>query len=392
MSVAFEITRAALLVVVGTIIGLLPDGARAETLQVIKPGVACSSADALAKLTLPDGSSRSERPNAPQFYRQIADQGGCIALKLNESMIAVEIRNRTDIVLFDPADGKGKRDFYIAKMNVAALQASAADIPFVHGNALPNTTAESLHPSTGDSVPNTKTDGKGREFTTGLITLDVNFDEAKTKFSKGFHVFTGNAHSQSLPVFVALSSDESERYVVEGFHGQVVYVLHFQKFAADQQPLTDTVLELLRQRYGEKSSMGSTRTYLGGTQLDVAWSFDKSGIQLRNSFGCHAEDNLDPSGGNEGSDIVFDKQPSEAEKSQYVTFTAPTSNAYLMGLCYKVVHVKSAWGLNRSLVSTLITRLQDSQPIQDYEAEQSRKRAEEEARQNEAAKKIAPKL
>ena len=102
--------------------------ALADTVRVVRPGVACVSADALAALTLPDGSSRSAQPSAETRYISVASQGGCIPLALGVQMMTTAIKRQTDIVSFDPGDGLGARSFWIPKIDVEVV-AEAGPVP-----------------------------------------------------------------------------------------------------------------------------------------------------------------------------------------------------------------------------------------------------------------------
>lgn len=99
----------------------LATSARSETVVVIRPGVACASASALAALTLPDGSSRSARPGPRPKYLAIASRGGCVPLRLGVQMTTMAIRKLTDIVAYDSGDGRGMRAFYIPRIDLETL-------------------------------------------------------------------------------------------------------------------------------------------------------------------------------------------------------------------------------------------------------------------------------
>ena len=51
--------------------------ALADDLVATKPGLVCVSSDALAKLTLPDGSSRTAQSNPSPFDLALKQSGGC---------------------------------------------------------------------------------------------------------------------------------------------------------------------------------------------------------------------------------------------------------------------------------------------------------------------------
>ena len=92
-----------------------PDSA--GTLVAIGPGVACTSAAALAKLTQHDGSSLSEGPDATDENRRIAKQGGCSSIVIGQTVRASSIRKNTSVVLADLQDGKGPRTVYVPNVD-----------------------------------------------------------------------------------------------------------------------------------------------------------------------------------------------------------------------------------------------------------------------------------
>lgn len=82
-------------------------GARAELLQAIRPGVMCMSADALAKLSLPDGSSRGAVPNPSAAIGDLYRQGNCNDYPAGHIVILVKARRNTSIVRSDTLTGDG---------------------------------------------------------------------------------------------------------------------------------------------------------------------------------------------------------------------------------------------------------------------------------------------
>ena len=100
--------------------------ARADDLTAIRPGVMCISADALAKLTLPDGSSRSAAPRPrPEDLRTKAE-GGCIDIPQRARVTVLQGHRLTSSVAFDPGDGGGRRTF--TAPNVDFVPAEAAPV------------------------------------------------------------------------------------------------------------------------------------------------------------------------------------------------------------------------------------------------------------------------
>lgn len=82
-----------------------------ETLVAARPGVMCKSPDALARLTLHDGSSRSEGLLASPPAQRIAQQGGCIDITSGLQVSVLETRRNTSIVTY--ANGAGPPQRYI---------------------------------------------------------------------------------------------------------------------------------------------------------------------------------------------------------------------------------------------------------------------------------------
>lgn len=88
-----------------------------ERLRAVRPGVMCVSADALAKLTLPDGSSRSERPGATADDKAVAAAGGCHPFEPGTEVHLVHMRRQTSIVIADIAGGPGPSSYFVANVD-----------------------------------------------------------------------------------------------------------------------------------------------------------------------------------------------------------------------------------------------------------------------------------
>ena len=84
---------------------LLAPPARATLLQAVRPGAICTSPEALAKLTLPDGSSRAAATNrSPSPAAEaIARAGQCFDFSRGKIVILVTARHNTSIVRADPS-------------------------------------------------------------------------------------------------------------------------------------------------------------------------------------------------------------------------------------------------------------------------------------------------
>ncbi len=96
---------------------LVGGSASADDLIAVKPGVMCSSSDALGKLTLPNGSSRSAVNGASPLYSAIKQEGGCIDISLGSRVHVLTARRQTTLVTYNDPDGSGPRQFIIANID-----------------------------------------------------------------------------------------------------------------------------------------------------------------------------------------------------------------------------------------------------------------------------------
>jgi hypothetical protein len=103
--------------------------AGAATIEATRPGVMCEGAEALAQLTLPDGSSRSARPDArPQDLAAKRD-GNCLDIPHGLLLPVVTARKNTSIVTYDPQDGRGARAFLVPNIDFAPAAADPLPAP-----------------------------------------------------------------------------------------------------------------------------------------------------------------------------------------------------------------------------------------------------------------------
>ncbi len=112
--------------VLACLVALLPLPALAGTLVATHPGLMCVSPDALATLTLPDGSSRAASPKARPGDAALARAGGCIDIPRGARVETTSMRKRTSLVLFDPQDGRGRRIFVAPNIDFGTVAAQAA--------------------------------------------------------------------------------------------------------------------------------------------------------------------------------------------------------------------------------------------------------------------------
>ena len=114
---------AALLKQVVTILALgmaVAPAAHADLLRSTKPGVMCRSADALAKLSRPDGSSPTVDATPSPAVQAIADAGGCNNFRPGTVVILVNARRNTSIVRADSQTGDGVLDtFFVPNVDYA---------------------------------------------------------------------------------------------------------------------------------------------------------------------------------------------------------------------------------------------------------------------------------
>ena len=89
------------------LLALTASPAKADLLKAVRTGVMCTSADALAKLALPDGSSRSAAADAPPSINAIAQAGGCIDFPAGNIVVVQAARKNTSIVRSDTLTGEG---------------------------------------------------------------------------------------------------------------------------------------------------------------------------------------------------------------------------------------------------------------------------------------------
>jgi hypothetical protein len=74
--------------------------AQAQQLVAVRPGVMCTSAAALALLTMPNGDSRTHSPSATQQDRNVASDGGCIDIPLGAAVVVEQGFKNTSIASY----------------------------------------------------------------------------------------------------------------------------------------------------------------------------------------------------------------------------------------------------------------------------------------------------
>lgn len=105
----------------GLLLALPSPGARADVLVAVRPGVMCESAEALAHLTRPDGSSRSAMSSAEPRDLRIKAEGGCIDIPYGLRVEVKRAFHHTSTIIFDPRDGRGPREFTLPNIDFRPL-------------------------------------------------------------------------------------------------------------------------------------------------------------------------------------------------------------------------------------------------------------------------------
>ena len=125
--------------------------AHAETLVAVRPGAMCAVADALARLTLPDGSDRAALPGHPEA-RAIAQAGGCIDIQPGTVVALQTARHNTSVVLFDAGDGRGARSFIVPNVDFAVAR-PGSDAPATPPVAVASGAADPALPTSSLQQP-----------------------------------------------------------------------------------------------------------------------------------------------------------------------------------------------------------------------------------------------
>ncbi len=165
------------------VVGLFPIGASADEMVAIKPGLMCVSADALAKLTLPDGSSAAAKPGAASSTSAIKRSGGCLDVVPGDRVTLVTRRTNTSVV-----QGLGARQGTFLVPNID-FQMEVLQAP----NVVQMVTA--LGGSVVYYITATRHDDEGINFTTIRATHDENRSrQILVKDHVDYHDLSKNLH------------------------------------------------------------------------------------------------------------------------------------------------------------------------------------------------------
>ena len=120
-------------------VALASSPATAAALVAIKPGVMCSSAEALGKLTLPGGDSRTHAPFPKAEDLAVAGSGGCIDIPLGARVMVQQAFRNTSIVTYDGVGGMAAGTMVVPNIDFQpATSAAQAPAPATQGGpALP---------------------------------------------------------------------------------------------------------------------------------------------------------------------------------------------------------------------------------------------------------------
>jgi hypothetical protein len=110
----------------------------ADDLIAIKPGLLCVSSAALAKLTLPDGSSRTAQSEPSPADLALKQSGKCIDITIGMRVSLVTARHNTSIVTYSLARGQ-PQIYVVPNIDFQAAQAGAPPLSSVDDTAADNT-------------------------------------------------------------------------------------------------------------------------------------------------------------------------------------------------------------------------------------------------------------
>lgn len=110
----------------------------ADDLVAIKPGLICVSPDALAKLTLPDGSSRTAQINPSPADLALKQSGGCMDIIIGMRVSVVTARHNTSIVTYSLAGGQPQL-YIVPNIDFQPAQAVSSNQSTVDDNSADHT-------------------------------------------------------------------------------------------------------------------------------------------------------------------------------------------------------------------------------------------------------------
>jgi hypothetical protein len=97
--------------------GLLGNHAVASDLIATKPGVMCTSTQALAQLTLPDGDSRSHGDAATPAQLAEVQAGGCVDIQPGMTVSVQTAHKNTSVVSYQRRGSNAQQTFVIPNVD-----------------------------------------------------------------------------------------------------------------------------------------------------------------------------------------------------------------------------------------------------------------------------------
>ncbi|SDQ69369.1 hypothetical protein SAMN05443245_2378 [Paraburkholderia fungorum] len=101
--------------------GLLGNHAIAADLIATKPGVMCTSTQALAQLTLPDGNSRTHGDTATSAQIAEAQTGGCVDIQPGMTVSVQTARKNTSVVSYQRPGSNAQETFVIPNVDFVPI-------------------------------------------------------------------------------------------------------------------------------------------------------------------------------------------------------------------------------------------------------------------------------
>ena len=186
--------------------------AEAEEAVVAKPGIMCSSSEALAILTLHGGNSRTHREKPEARDLDVASRGGCQDLQIGERLSVLERFRNTAIVV--PAAGAPTTvtDRFVAPLIDLTLDAASGGAQVPDAAETP-ADAIAAKPQGGWFIADT--DGGG----TGSFSPEI---EARMLHDNGLDVHVRNVYdNRHVPVETVVSHDVSGRNYAYVFYASM---------------------------------------------------------------------------------------------------------------------------------------------------------------------------
>jgi hypothetical protein len=118
-------------------LGALSTHALADELVATRPGVMCVSADALARLTLPSGDSRTHAATTTPELQGLAASGGCIDIQPGMRVTVQKAFKNTAVVTYRPAGAQSDQTFVVPNIDFVQTTGGAATTGAATGSATP---------------------------------------------------------------------------------------------------------------------------------------------------------------------------------------------------------------------------------------------------------------